>query len=57
MVIFLSLNQRDLNMMKNIMSVFNGASGRGCNVHKCELAPIRYDDTQIQLALKLSPAD
>jgi hypothetical protein len=35
--------------------MFKGASGLGCNLHKCQLTPIWCDESQIQLALGSFP--
>jgi hypothetical protein len=40
-------------VIQDILLLFQGASGLGCNFEKCQMAPIRCDDEQINLAASL----
>jgi hypothetical protein len=42
-------------MARQMFSIFEGASELGCNMSKCQLAPIRCDADQLQLATNLFP--
>jgi hypothetical protein len=55
MVFFLSPDPGELQMMKNILMIFEGTSGLECNVHKCELAPIQCNDVHVLVALHTFP--
>jgi hypothetical protein len=44
---FVTPDQQDLQLVRNILDVFEKASGLGCNMGKCQLAPIRCDNEQI----------
>jgi hypothetical protein len=47
MVLFLSLVARDLLLTKCILSLFEKASGLGCNMGKCQMVLIRCEDNQV----------
>jgi hypothetical protein len=55
MMLFIAPHQHDLHLAHNILLVFEGASGYGCNMVKCQMAPIRCTDEQISLATTLLP--
>jgi hypothetical protein len=44
MVLFVALRQQDLHLVRDILQIIKGASGLGCNVAKCQLAPIRCSE-------------
>jgi hypothetical protein len=50
LVIFISLSVRDFQTTWTILTLFEDASDLGCNLAKCQLAPIRYDEDQMTLA-------
>jgi hypothetical protein len=52
---FPRLVDQDLHALRDIFEVFDGASGLGCNLAKCQLVPIRCIDQQIQLVLEAFP--
>jgi ketosteroid isomerase-like protein len=41
LVWFVAPEQKDLLMVRSILSLFEGCSDLGCNMNKCQLAPIR----------------
>lgn len=41
LIMFVSPAQRDLDITRKILDVFERASGLGCNLHKCQIVPIR----------------
>jgi hypothetical protein len=41
LVLFILPNVRDLQMTRIILSIFENSSGLGCNMAKCQMAPIR----------------
>jgi hypothetical protein len=55
LVWFVALDQRDLQMVQNILDVFEKASGLGCNMDKCQLAPIWCDPDQVAHASSKFP--
>jgi hypothetical protein len=55
MVAFLSPTVQDLQMARCIFNLFDGASGLGCNLSKCQLAPIRCTEEQVRLAIEVFP--
>jgi hypothetical protein len=46
LVLFVCPNARDLQLIRSVFNIFEGASGRGCNLAKCQLTPIRCDEEQ-----------
>lgn len=55
LILFISPVERDLRTTREILKVFEGASGLGCNMQKCQLAPIRCDDSMVVLATSILP--
>jgi hypothetical protein len=55
MVLFLSPLQQELRLACGILHVFEGASGLGCNIAKCQLAPIRCSKDQVNMAVTIFP--
>jgi hypothetical protein len=53
--VFISSIAQDLQMARSMLSLFEGASGLGCNMNKCQMAPIRCDAEQIALATNVFP--
>jgi hypothetical protein len=51
LVLFVRPNAQDLQLMRSVFSMFEGASSLGCNLAKCQLTLIRCDEGQIQLTL------
>jgi hypothetical protein len=41
--VFISSIAQDLQMARSMLSLFEGASVLGCNMNKCQMAPIRCD--------------
>jgi hypothetical protein len=54
-VLFVCPLQRDLQVLRAIFDLFKGASGLGCNIHKCHMAPIGCTDDQIATAIGIFP--
>jgi hypothetical protein len=50
-IMFVALSGRDLSMVKTIFDIFEGASGLGCNLAKCQVGPIRCNEDQVQAAV------
>jgi hypothetical protein len=53
--LFISLVNQDVQMARDILLLFHGASGLGCNFGKCQMPPKRCDNNQIALAASLFP--
>jgi hypothetical protein len=53
MVPFVAPRQQDLQLTHDILQVFEGASGLGCNMVKYQLAPIRCSEEQSALVVTL----
>jgi hypothetical protein len=51
MVFFLALLHQELQLACVILHIFEGASGLGCNIAKCQLVPIRCSEEQTSLAI------
>lgn len=49
LVMFLSPNESHLCLMKEILSIFKGASGLASNLSKCQASPIRCSDEHLQV--------
>jgi hypothetical protein len=49
-VMFISPTVTDLQLCRTIFQLFEEASGLGCNLSKCLMAPIRCTSEQIQVA-------
>jgi uncharacterized protein involved in cysteine biosynthesis len=45
----------DMNMAKDIFSLFQGALGLGCNVAKCQVVTIRCEAEQVDQAIQVFP--
>jgi hypothetical protein len=54
-IMFLSPTPSNLHLTKEILQAFEQASGSGCNLSKCQLAPIHCDANQVQLAISIFP--
>jgi hypothetical protein len=54
-MLFLSPLLQDLQLTTAIFDPFKSTSGLCCNVGKCQIIPIRCDETPIQLAHEQSP--
>lgn len=48
LVMFLSPTESDLSLLKEILSIFKGASGLACNLSKCQASPIRCSEENLQ---------
>jgi hypothetical protein len=46
LILFVSLEEQDLQTLRNIFEVFEGATGLGCNLSKCQLVLIRCSEEQ-----------
>jgi hypothetical protein len=55
LVLFVRPNAPDLQLIQSIFTMFEGASGLGCNLAKCQLTSIQCDEGQFQLALNSFP--
>jgi hypothetical protein len=55
LIMFAAPSGRDLSMVRTIFDIFEGASGLGCNMTKCQLVPIRYSEEHIQAGLASFP--
>jgi hypothetical protein len=55
LVLFISPNPRDIQMTHNILSVFEDASGLGCNLAKCQMALIRCNKERVELTATAFP--
>jgi hypothetical protein len=55
LVLFICPLERYLQVLRIIFDLFEGASGLGCNVQKCHMAPIRCSEAQIALAVAIFP--
>jgi hypothetical protein len=40
MMLFVAPRQQDLNLVRSILLAFEGVSGLGCNMAKCQMAPL-----------------
>jgi hypothetical protein len=55
LVWFVAPEQKDLLMVRSILSLFEGCSGLGYNMNKCQLAPIRCAPDQVNMATSIFP--
>lgn len=55
LMVFLSPTPADLNLMKEILSAYEGASGLACNMSKCQIAPIRCQQDDINIIKECFP--
>jgi hypothetical protein len=50
LIMFIALVDSDLGLTSGILEVFEGASGLRCNLSKCQIALIRCEEFQVNLA-------
>jgi hypothetical protein len=55
LILFTKPNEQDLQVLKSIFDIFRGASVLGYNLSKCKFAPIRCDETHLQMATASFP--
>jgi hypothetical protein len=55
LALFVSPDRWDLHLVRHILEVFEKTSGLGCNMGKCQLAPIRCDVEQVASVLATFP--
>jgi hypothetical protein len=55
LVLFVHPNAQELQLIRSIFNMFEGASDLGCNLAKCQLTPNWCDGGQTQLALSSFP--
>jgi hypothetical protein len=55
LMLFLRSISQDMTMARQVFSIFEGASGLGCNLSQSQMELIHCDDEQIQLATSLFP--
>jgi hypothetical protein len=55
MVLFPAPRHKDLQAAWEILQIFEDAYGLGCNMVKCQMAPIRCSEEQINLAMTFFP--
>jgi hypothetical protein len=55
LIMYAAPSDRDLSMVRTIYGIFEGASKLSCNMAKCQVAPIRCSEEQIQAALASFP--
>jgi hypothetical protein len=55
MVLFPAPRHQDLQAAWEILQIFEDAYGLGCNMVKCQMAPIRCSEEQINLAMTFFP--
>jgi hypothetical protein len=55
LIIFIAPVTSDLNLMSDIMEAFEGVPGLICNLSKCQIAPIRREEAQVNLATSYFP--
>jgi hypothetical protein len=53
LVLLLYPRQQDLLLLRQVVEIFEGASSLGCNLSKCQMAAIRWDEDQRQLAASM----
>jgi hypothetical protein len=56
LILFIRPHLDDLQVMQYIFSILEGVSGLGCNLAKCQLAPIRCATKDIVTATTFLPA-
>jgi hypothetical protein len=54
-ILFVSPTTSDLCLVTGILKLFEGASGLSCNTAKCQLAPVRCSDEEVQTILDNFP--
>jgi hypothetical protein len=55
LILFLNPMATDLQFFKCILTMFENASGLDYNLGKCQIVPIRCDESQVQLVQQLFP--
>jgi hypothetical protein len=55
LIMFITPVAFDISLTSGILELFEGASGLRCNLSKCQIAPIRCDETQVNLATSYFP--
>jgi hypothetical protein len=55
LALFFNPVQGDLQLATTIFDLFQGTSGLGCNMDKCQIMSIRCNDDQVALAQQLFP--
>jgi hypothetical protein len=55
LIMFIEPKVGDIETVMEIFNLFKGVSGLGCNLGKCQLAPIRCSLEQVELAINLFP--
>ena len=55
LIMFISPEESDINLIKEILGLFEGASGLACNMSKCQIVPIRCQQQHIDLAQACFP--
>jgi hypothetical protein len=55
LIMFVAPSIMDVSMAKTIFDIFEGASGLGCNLAKCQLVSIHYAKEQVQDTLTIFP--
>jgi hypothetical protein len=55
LVLFATLGQQNLQLTREILSIFENASGLGCNMAKCQMAPNYCSQEQVALAATIFP--
>jgi hypothetical protein len=55
LILFLNPVATDLQFFKCILTMFENASGLDYNLGKCQIVPIRCDESQVQLVQQLFP--
>jgi hypothetical protein len=55
LIMFIATVASDLSLASRIFDVFEGASRLRCNLSKCQIAPIRCEESQVNLATSFSP--
>jgi hypothetical protein len=53
LVLFVWPLGQDLHVLRAICGLFEGVSGLGCNIIKCQMAPIRCSEDQTRLATSI----
>jgi hypothetical protein len=51
LMLFVCLNAQDHQLIRSVFNMYEGASGVGCNLAKCQLTPIHCNEEQTKLAL------
>jgi hypothetical protein len=55
LILFVRPKARDLTALREVFNLFEGASGLGCNLAKCQMVPIRCTEQQALLAAEAFP--